>query len=104
MLCGFHTRIEAALVNPSDCLHVANHVEPVPSWLRPPAVTRSALRRASRPVGTLSAGGRAAGLRAPHWMLTDFLYAYTYDNVDALEHGSMSEYRRFSIYSKETEL
>ena len=36
-------------------------------------------------------------------MLTDFLYAYTYDNVDALEYGSLSEYRRFNIYSKETE-
>ena len=36
-------------------------------------------------------------------MLTDFLYAYTYDNVNALEYLSLSEYRRFNIYSKETE-
>ena len=43
--------------------------------------------------------------RAPHWMLllTDFLYAYTYDNVNVLEYRSLSEYRRFNIYSKETE-
>ena len=36
-------------------------------------------------------------------MLTNFLYAYTYDNVNALVYRSLSEYRRFNIYSKETE-
>ena len=38
MLKGFHTRIEVALTNPSDWKkRWPNHVEPVPSWLRPPA-------------------------------------------------------------------
>ena len=36
-------------------------------------------------------------------MLTDFLYAYTYDSVNALEYRSLSKYRRFNIYSKDTE-
>ena len=105
MLCGIHTRIESVLANPSDWKKrcPTTVMELVPSWLRPLAVTRSALRRASRPVGRLSAGGYAAGMRAPHWMLTDFLYAYTYGNVNDLEYRSLSEYRRFNIHSKESE-
>ena len=49
----------------------ANHVEPDPSRLRPPAVTRSALRRAS-----LRAGRASWGLRTLHWRRADFLHAH----------------------------
>ena len=56
---------------------LANHMEPDPSWLCPPAVTRSALRRASRPVNGLSAGRVCWGCgHCTSWRLTDFLYAH----------------------------